>query len=155
MYGSRSKKEHLYPVDKKIRLSEKYYIYLLHSIGYTKNVSLRRFIDHVCVARKFDKYAREEPLPDIIVASLPTLDLSAKSVQFGDKHSIPVIVDLRDMWPDILLSRAPTILRGLLKRAVAGAPSEVPVTPTAPHMNTSVEPSGVSFRITWLPVSAT
>lgn len=113
-----SKKQHLFPVDKKIDLSESYCIHLLHSIGYKKNISVRRVLDHVGVARKFKYYSRKDPVPDVVLCSMPTLELSIASTRYGNKYNIPVILDLRDMWPDIFVSRAPSscrwFLRGLL-----------------------------------------
>jgi glycosyltransferase involved in cell wall biosynthesis len=113
-----SKKQHLFPVDKKINLSENSCIFLLHSFGYKKNISVKRFLDHVGVALKFKYYSQKELVPNIILCSLPTLELSIASTCYGNKQNVPVVLDLRDMWPDIFVSRAPRscrwALRGLL-----------------------------------------
>ncbi|MFH1931664.1 MAG: glycosyltransferase family 4 protein [Pseudomonadota bacterium] len=114
-----SKKQHLFPVDKKIDLSEFYCIYLLHSVGYKKNISVRRVIDHVGVACKFKYYSQKELVPDVIICSMPTLELSVASARYGNKHNVPVILDLRDMWPDIFVNRAPSSCRWLLRGLLA------------------------------------
>ena len=65
-----SKKQQLFPVDKTIDLSESFCIHLLHSVGYKQNISVRRVIDHVGVARKFKYYSHKEPVPDVIICSI-------------------------------------------------------------------------------------
>lgn len=114
-----SKKQHLFPTNKKMDLSESSCIHLLHSIGYKKNISLRRVLDHVGVARKFKYYSQEEPVPDVILCSIPTLELSVVSTRYGTEHNIPVVLDLRDMWPNIFVSRAPNSCRWLLRGLLA------------------------------------
>src|SRR3990167_9861742 len=86
-------------------------IKLLHGCGYKRNISVRRIIEHVMIARKFRHVAETEVCPDIILCSLPTLELSVAVVQYGIKKRIPVIIDIRDLWPDILLEVIPYWLR--------------------------------------------
>ena len=88
-------------------------IRMLHSVGYKRNVSLRRFIEHAGVARKFAEQAPAEDRPDIILASLPTIELAREAVRFGQQHGVPVLLDLRDLWPDLLIDVAPPRLRWL------------------------------------------
>ena len=38
--------------------------------------------------------------PDIIVVSLPTIEFSYEACRYGEKNNVPVIVDVRDLWPD-------------------------------------------------------
>ena len=35
----------------------------------------------------------------------PTLDLCAAAVDYGRKHDVPVVIDVRDLWPDLLYER--------------------------------------------------
>ena len=101
--------------DSEITISERYKIFALKGTGYKKNISLSRFIDHRVVAQKFKKYAPKMPKPDIIVASTPPHDLAYESVRFAKKNNLPVLVDIRDEWPDIFLNYIPTMLRKLAK----------------------------------------
>lgn len=91
-------------------------INLIESSGYKKNVSLKRLlIDHTQLATNFNKATITEKKPDIILASFPTIGLSKACVQYGLKHNIPVIVDLRDLWPDAFLDPFPKFASRMLK----------------------------------------
>jgi len=74
---------------------------LLHGCGYARNVSLRRLLDHYILARKFVREAEKISCPDIILCSLPPLDLAKVVTYYGKRHNVPVVVDVRDLWPDI------------------------------------------------------
>ena len=86
-------------------------IRLLHAVGYRRNLSLRRFLNHRGVARKFAVYARREEEPDVILCSFPTIELSKAVVRYGNEREIPVVLDVRDLWPDIFLDVVPRTLR--------------------------------------------
>jgi glycosyltransferase involved in cell wall biosynthesis len=86
-------------------------IRLLRGAGYRRNVSFRRFRDHAQVAAKFAALAPTEPRPDVILASLPTVELAHEAVRFGATHDVPVVVDVRDPWPDAIVDLLPEALR--------------------------------------------
>jgi glycosyltransferase involved in cell wall biosynthesis len=83
--------------------------------GYKKNISPARFIDHRIVSRKFTKYANKQKKPDIVFTSLPPHDIAYKSVKFSVDNNIPVIIDIRDPWPDIFLDHLPDFLKPISK----------------------------------------
>lgn len=86
-------------------------IRMLHGTGYDSNLSLRRIAEHTVVAWKFMRAAKKMPRPDLVICSLPTLELSAAAVRYGRLARVPVVVDVRDLWPDIFLDLAPRTLR--------------------------------------------
>lgn len=88
-------------------------IRMLHSVGYKRNVSFRRFFEHAGVARKFSIQARHLTAPDVILCSLPTIELCSEAVRFGLERNVPVLLDIRDLWPDVLIDVAPQGLRWL------------------------------------------
>jgi glycosyltransferase involved in cell wall biosynthesis len=60
--------------------------------------------------------AREEArAPQIIVAALPTIELCAESVKYGRERGVPVVLDMRDMWPDIFADAVPGPARPLAR----------------------------------------
>ena len=77
----------------------------LPSRGYTSHLSPKRFLDHRDVRRAFERLAPEQPRPDVILCAWPTIDLAFAAVQFGRANNIPVILDIRDLWPDIFYER--------------------------------------------------
>ncbi len=77
----------------------------LPSKGYTRHISPARFMDHAAVRRAFQRLAPKQPRPDVILCAWPTIDLAFAAVQFGRAHNIPVVLDIRDLWPDIFYER--------------------------------------------------
>ncbi len=109
------KKKNRYGKDLIIKIKDNYSIHLLHSIGYKRNISLSRIFNHLAIARKFYKKAVDTEKPDIILCSYPTIELSYYAVLIGEKYSIPVVVDVRDLWPDIFYDALPSVLRNIGK----------------------------------------
>lgn len=84
---------------------------VLKGTGYKKNVSFARFIDHRVLAFKFKEQSKKAEKPDVIITSLPPHDLAHQSVKYAIKNHTPVIVDIRDPWPDIFLDNLPNYLK--------------------------------------------
>jgi glycosyltransferase involved in cell wall biosynthesis len=101
--------------DRDINISEMYKIKFLHGTGYKKNISLMRLLDHYILGVKFRKYSKLETKPDIIICSFPIISFSEKAVRYGKEHSIPVVIDARDMWPDIFIDKSPYYFRFISK----------------------------------------
>ena len=107
------KKAHRSGVGVIIDAGERYRIRLLHAIGYRRNISLRRILNHRGLARAFAREARAEPVPDLILCSLPILELCREAAAYGRARGVPVALDIRDMWPDIIFDLLPRPLRRL------------------------------------------
>lgn len=113
------RKKHNFRSDTTIKLNENFTINLLYGRGYESNVSLGRIIDHIIIAKKFDIKARHEnQKPDIIICSLPTIGLCSVASKFGMQYNIPVLLDMRDMWPDIFVDSSPSLLKPVAKIAL-------------------------------------
>lgn len=87
----------------------------IHSPGYRRNVSVRRFWDHRIVAVKMLKDADNWPRPDLILSGMPTDTMCEVAVELGEKFGVPVVLDVRDQWPDIFFSQVPAIARPLIR----------------------------------------
>jgi len=112
---SHAKKEFRYTRDTDLTVNANLRMVLLHSVPYRSNVSVSRLINHYELGRKFAQRAETEPKPDVILASLPSLDLSAAATVYGERHRVPVVVDVRDLWPDVFLDLAPRWARPLAR----------------------------------------
>jgi len=110
------KKNWIFKKDTEITLINGVKVYALKGIGYKKNISLSRYIDHRIISWKFKKIASKMPKPDIIVASMPPHDLAYQAVMFAKKNKIPVLVDIRDPWPDIFLQHIPNTFQGIARK---------------------------------------
>ncbi|HZO90868.1 MAG TPA: glycosyltransferase family 4 protein [Chthonomonadaceae bacterium] len=113
------RKRQRFPQDTVVDRDANLRIVLLHAGAYRQNVSLRRILNHRGVARKFSRLARHEPPPDVILCSLPTLELCLAATAYGRQHGIPVILDIRDLWPDIFLELAPAWGQGAARALLA------------------------------------
>lgn len=107
----RIRRENIAATDLTISLKEGLRVKLLHGGGYKKSISLARVLHHRQVARKFLRHAEGEAPPDIILSAYPTVEFCKAAVEYGKGKRIPVILDMRDMWPDIILDTAPRVMR--------------------------------------------
>lgn len=130
--------------DKIVAAGERLTLRLLHAKPYMSNISIDRLINHRQLAQAFTRQARAADLrdrPDVIFASMPTLELAAAAVRYGNEFNIPVVVDVRDLHPDIYQSLVPRFARPLarlaltplyrdLKTSVAGATGLIAIAPS-------------------------
>ncbi|MGA3156496.1 MAG: glycosyltransferase [Steroidobacteraceae bacterium] len=52
------------------------------------------------------------------MASLPTLELAREAVRYGHRNRVPVLLDVRDLWPDAIHQLVPAALRPLSRAAL-------------------------------------
>jgi len=98
-----------------LEYKENYKIYFIKTIPYYKNNGFMRIINHLQFARKFAKLAEKEQKPDLILTSYPDIFHSYEAVKYGKKHNIPVVVDVRDMWPEAFVEVMPKFLKPVTK----------------------------------------
>ena len=114
------KKKHRFDTARTINLQTGLQLRLLHGPGYDRNNSPLRLWHHRVVADSFARAAAVAPVkPDVVFCCLPTIELSEKAVAYGEEISVPVIVDVRDLWPDLYLTMFPPRLRSLARRVLA------------------------------------
>ena len=104
-------KKFRYHEDTSQKLTDNLDLKLIHSCGYKKNVCVRRMLHEWKTAKGFYEKAQHEEFPDVIVSAMPTIAQAHFTVKFGKEHHIPVIVDLRDLNPDVFVSPFHGILR--------------------------------------------
>ena len=91
-------------------------IILLKGVGYKRNVSIARFIDHFILSKRFQPLAQDMPKPDVLVVSLPDYHLAYEATKYARLLGIPVVVDVRDAWPDVFVDAFRTsLLRTLIR----------------------------------------
>ena len=96
-------------------------ITMVPSPGYRGSISLRRLWDHRVTAKRFSRLARQAERPDVILCSYPPIELARATVAYGKKVGVPVILDIRDLWPDVIWD---TVFSG-----VEGLPRDVALRP--------------------------
>jgi glycosyltransferase involved in cell wall biosynthesis len=87
-----------------IRILDKqgYRLVLLNGMGYPKKFSVKRVISHFQNAWEFVKLSKTETKPDVIFCCYPQIELSYVMSRYAKKHDIPIILDFRDKWPDVI-----------------------------------------------------
>ena len=100
-----------YKTTQHLQIEKRYRLIAIKSPGYTKNISLRRIMDHRIVAHNFLRQAPTQPRPDVILSALPTLELSLAATRYATQNNVPVVIDIRDMWPDVFERALPRIGR--------------------------------------------
>ena len=96
------KNDLIYNVNKNLQ------IVMFKGVGYTKNISIKRFIDHYIIQLKYRRFIKNlNSYPDVVITSYPTIGLCYESVDFFTKKKIPVYIDYRDMWPEVFYKILP------------------------------------------------
>jgi glycosyltransferase involved in cell wall biosynthesis len=113
-----ARKKQRFNIDTSIEINNCFTIRLLHSIEYKKNMSINRIVNHYMIARKFSRLARLESQPDIILCSFPTIELSLVATRYGKERNVPVVIDVRDLWPDVIIDLFPKKIKWLVKAAL-------------------------------------
>ena len=109
------RKTHRYSSTQTIEIMPGWEVRLLHGPGYKRSRSLKRVIHHRTLAASFAREAHLFPKPDIIFASLPIIELAEQAVMYAQQANVPVIVDIRDLWPDHYLTLVPRWFRGVFR----------------------------------------
>ena len=117
-------KRHRDVLGDRLAVAENYHLRLLDSPGYRKNVSVARVTDHMALARHFRRLSTEETLPDVIHCGFPPIELALAVARYGARRGVPVVMDARDLWPDIFADAVPRLLRPLASGFVAIARSK-------------------------------
>lgn len=110
-----SEKKYYYNKDTQIDLCENEKLVYLHSpIAYKKNISVSRILFYKILARRFRKLSQDIEKPDIILCAWPSIFLAREAVRYGTRNNIPVILDVRDLWPSIFAEKMPRALAKIL-----------------------------------------
>jgi glycosyltransferase involved in cell wall biosynthesis len=100
-------KKHRFNKFSSIKISNYIRVNLVPSIGYKKNVSLRRLVDHLQLAINLRRRLKSEALPDFAIIGYPPIETAWVLVKFLNKRGIPTMLDVKDAWPEILLRKCP------------------------------------------------
>lgn len=114
-----SKKEKICEGNNVLKLNDNLIVKFIDCGSYKTNISFQRIRHHFNLGKKFSALAKKESKPDVIIASFPILEFPSEAIKYGKIHNVPVIIDVRDMWPDIFLSASSWFLRPLVRVLVS------------------------------------
>lgn len=102
-----------------VQMNDKIRVNFIRAKSYHKNISLARIQNHRQLGREFASWARREKKPDLILSSLPILEMSDEAVLYGCEMNVPVVLDIRDIWPDAILDMMPTWTQPVVRIAMS------------------------------------
>ena len=79
----------------------------IYSSSYISHVGWERHISHVRLGSEFLRLAERAEKPDVINVCNVPLELCHACIVYGEKHNVPVIIDIRDLWPDSYVNFIP------------------------------------------------
>ena len=99
-------------------LEPNFQITLIPSLGYKKNISLRRLLDHFILGLNTFKYLLKitpNNYPDFVFIGYPPIETSFFLSIWLKLKKIPFCIDVKDQWPHIFLQRRKGLKRLFLK----------------------------------------
>lgn len=89
---------------------------LMPAISYHRSVSFRRIVNHLqlALALRREFRARSTTRPDVVVASLPTAELAAVAAHYCRRWDVPLLVEVRDLYPDVYALAVPPRIRPIM-----------------------------------------
>ncbi|EME3500767.1 hypothetical protein CRN00_12295 [Enterococcus faecium] len=95
-------------------LNERLKLHVAKVSGYKKNISLQRIYHHYDASKQIFKLLKKEPKPDVILSGNTPIEVITMVTKYGKDNNIPVITDVRDLWPDIFKESMPEKFRSLI-----------------------------------------
>ena len=86
-------------------------IKLIQSTGYKSNISFARLVDHAQMAINLLKQLKRQSLPDVVFIGYPQIETAWVMTRWCRKRNIPVLLDVKDAWPEILVRGLPNKFR--------------------------------------------
>lgn len=74
---------------------------------YRRHVGLSRILNHKALGKNFLDTARSCPAPRLIHVGNVPIELAYAAVRYGKTVGCPVVIDIRDLWPDIYVDLLP------------------------------------------------
>lgn len=98
---------------KNVHINDFLNINLIPSMGYKNNISFKRILDHIILAKNLKKILSEYTniYPDLIIIGFPPIETAYVFLRWAEKNNIKTVIDVKDQWPDIFINPFPGILK--------------------------------------------
>ena len=70
---------------------------------------------NIQLAHRLWRRVRQQEKPSLIVAAIPAPEVAWVAGEYGRARGVPVVVDIRDLWPDLLLQAIPARYRRVMQ----------------------------------------
>ena len=92
--------------DTSYKLSKGYSLKIIKTPAYEKNVGISRIISYQYFSRRLLKTMRgDNEIPDVILTAIPSPGIFNSVMSFAQEEDVPVVLDIRDIWPDVFFSK--------------------------------------------------
>lgn len=92
-----------YRKDNELYNSAPYNIVLLEEVGYSKNIGFKRIYSMWSFANSLKVFLNNtKEVYDLVYACVPGLDSALVAGRFAHNNSIPFIIDVQDVWPEVM-----------------------------------------------------
>ena len=79
--------------------------------------NLQKFRSYIKFSRMVGRQGRLLPKPDLLLVSTPPLSTVMPAIRLKKEFNIPLVVEVRELWPDALIQRGTLKNRLLINRA--------------------------------------
>ncbi|MFZ4125049.1 MAG: glycosyltransferase family 4 protein [Rickettsiales bacterium] len=106
---------------------------------YARNLSVARVLHHRRLAKCWREAAEQShETPNIILVAYPIIEWVREALAYAKPRGIPVVVDVRDQWPDTFVNYAPSLLKPFVWLVAKILYPNVPALFRAPRAVTSM-----------------
>lgn len=104
--------------DQAISAGENLTVQMFRAPGYRRTIGPARIWHNICFGRAFRAFAgASAERPDVVVADIPTTEAAREAARFACDRAIPLLVQVRDLWPDFFADFSPRPVRPLVRLA--------------------------------------
>lgn len=76
-----------------------YPIVYIDEPGYSKNISIKRFLSHQKMAKNLNIYLSQHHF-DIVYCAIPDLNIAEVACKYAKKINAKYVIDVQDLWPE-------------------------------------------------------
>lgn len=98
---------HRFGRNTRLRVNEQLEVRFVWSRGYDANIGFGRLADHAQLGVNLRRALRREAAPDVAFIGYPPIESAAVMSKWLHQREVPVMLDVKDAWPDVLLRGVP------------------------------------------------
>lgn len=100
-----------------INVKKNLIVELIPSLGYQKHIGIKRILDHLILSFNLYRFLkkRKDFIPDRIFLGYPPIETSFIMVKWANKLGIPLMLDVKDNWPENFIEPFPNSLKIIVK----------------------------------------
>ncbi len=94
-------------------------IRLVPSMGYSRNIGIKRLVDHAQLAFNLRKaLLNASDVPDVAFIGYPPIEFAWYAIKFLRQRGVPTLLDIKDNWPEFFVTPFPQRVKWLARLAL-------------------------------------